>query len=189
MNCDQARDLIERQPDEPFSAADAEGLARHLATCSACSRLAEETATLLQELRELECPEGDDATWDMRVRQALPEGVIRLRARRDRRAVHRLAWATAAVWVLAWVVGRGVHAPSMDAPPPAPAEAAVDAADLYEGLPIRATAPSAALPPEPRRVAIERLLSAEEPDAEPLPAEAAPAPPERGSRAEVSSRV
>jgi anti-sigma factor RsiW len=186
MDCERAQDLIEREADEALPETEAADLQAHLDGCAACSRHAEETKQLLCQLRDRGPAEADEAVWRECLRKAVPEGTGRLRQRRDLRTVRRLAWATAAVWVLAWLVGRGVHAPSLDAALPTPAVTAADAADLYHGLPLRATPPT--LSPTPRRVAIERLLSGAEPDDESR-SEAGPEPPERGPRAEVSNRA
>jgi len=125
--------------------------------------------------------EVEGATWRACLQEAVPEGARRRRTHRELRTVRRLVWATAAVWMLAWVVGREVRAPSLDVPRPVPAATAA-VGDLYHGLPVRVTAAPPVLPPEPRRIAVERLLSGAEPDAEPAP-DAAPGPPERGPRA------
>jgi predicted anti-sigma-YlaC factor YlaD len=103
VDCEAARELIERQLDEPLSAARAKALGEHLSHCGACSAFAEESQRLVRELAALAPPETDDARWDELVCGAVAEGSARLRARRDGRAVRRLVLAAAAVWLAAWL--------------------------------------------------------------------------------------
>jgi hypothetical protein len=196
MDCERAQDLLEREPDEPLSPADGEELARHLAACPACWGFAEQAAALLRQLGAPASSDGDDAAWQRCLALAVPEGATRLLARRDRRAVCRLAWATAAVWVVAGLVGRGVHPPSRDGRRPtqasiqAHAEVAAEDFDPYEGLAPRLAISQPTPPFVPRQVVIERLLSGEDPysDAPPLPHEQQQ-PPNPGPRAEAMSHV
>jgi hypothetical protein len=208
VDCEQARDLVERQPDEPLSGVEAAELHAHLAACAACSRLAEETTALLQQLRELRFVDGDDPAWRACVRRAVPEGASRLRAHCDRRAIRRLAWATAAVWAVTWLLGSlvGPRASRAGPPPAGLAIAEVGAPDVdaiadepYGGFHARLDAavrvrPTHDAPAVIRRgIVIERLLGGEdlpdEPDADQALRAPGPKSPDRRPRVEDRGHV
>ena len=189
MDCPQARELIERSTDEPLDAKPREALAAHLEACPLCAQCARGEAALLRGLERLSSLAGDDLMWRGCAHAAVAEGTARLRSRHDRRVVRRLAWAAAAVWVAAWLLGSVGHPPppSGDAVPAV--SVAQDAPGWYEDLPpVPGALPRAEAPPDrprlSRRAEIERLLSEDEPSAE-----AVPEPTSEGPRAEVSNRV
>jgi len=133
VDCEAARELIERQLDEPLSAARAKALGEHLSRCGACSVFGEESRRLVRELGALAPPETDDARWDELVGGAVAEGSARLRARRDGRAVRRLVLAAAAVWLAAWLVAHRAEVRSGSLDPGTGAPAGFEAATPVDG--------------------------------------------------------
>jgi hypothetical protein len=205
VDCEHARELIDRRLDEALSEAEACELERHLAACRGCSSVAQECQRLARDLAALPPPEIRQATWDERVGRAVAEGAARLRDRRDRRAIRRLAWATAAVWLAAWLLG-GQVTPRVwrqRRVEPAPA-AQVQAADAeaggpYEGSLAQLSAAVRVRPMHdapaviPRGIVIERLLASEdspdESDADQPPIAPGPKSLDEGVGAEESSHV
>jgi hypothetical protein len=209
VDCEHARELIDRRLDEALSEAETCELGRHLAACRECSSRAQECEALARDLAGLPRPEIGEAAWDQRVGRAVAEGAGRLRDRRDRRAIRRLAWATAAVWFAAWLLGSLVTPrASRAAPPPVvPAIAEVGAPDVDAtadepyggfharlGAAMRAASTHDVLRVIPRSAVIERILAGEglpdRPDAdEGSPAAAAPRSLDQSFGAEERSHV
>jgi len=165
VDCEEARAFIDRQLDEALAEAEAGALEQHVNDCSACSVLLEESHALVRGLADLRLSGAGDAAWDALVTNAVAEGAARLHARRERRITWRLALATTAVWLAAWLVG--THArPRVWTPPPAPLPAAaedVDLGPLYRPVTAIHVRPSHdAAMVLPRSVAIERLLAGED---------------------------
>ena len=214
MDCEVARELIERQLDEPLSAVRAKALGEHLSRCRACSAFGEESQRLVQELGALAPPETDDARWDELVGGAVAEGSARLRAWRDGRAVRRLVLAAAAVWLVAWFfahraeVRSGSLGPGTGGPAGLQAGTPVDSDQFEElegvvGIGAARLLPTRPIEPGPLRLlrpamlehlaATGELPEPPEPEAEP-PAEAesqsrSQGPPAGDPRAEERSHV